>query len=118
MTEIKILTVEWTDPSDERIDSKQIFSWMGGRIKGEGWDEYLKGIKPEVWPYLEVLKASVIENKLRISGQEHDKDDGCTPIFSDGRWMSLSWRAWGDLMAAIWNTEENANKYTYMDFYM
>lgn len=118
MTEVKPLTVEWSDPSDERIDPAKLFSWMGGRIKGEGWGVYLKSIRPEVWPYLEALKTSVVEKGLRITGQQHDEDDECTPIFSDGRWISLSWRAWGDLMAAIWNTAENTDKYTYMDFYI
>ena len=41
-----------------------------------------------------------------------------TPVFDDGTVGSFSFRAWGDLMAAIWNTEENTNKYSYMDFYM
>ena len=118
MSEAKTLTVKWSNAADEKIDPAKIFSWIGGRIEGDGWETYLKGIKPYVHPYLEVLRQSVIENGLRITGRKHDQEDGCTPVFSDGAWVSVSWRAWGDLMAAIWNTEENTDKYTYVDFYM
>ncbi len=38
-------------------------------------------------------------------------------MFNDGTAGMFSFRAWGDLMAAIWAEHENRD-YGYMDFYM
>jgi hypothetical protein len=41
-----------------------------------------------------------------------------TPVFDDGTVGGFSFRAWGDLLAAVWNTAEGTTKYSYMSFYM
>jgi hypothetical protein len=51
-----------------------------------------------------------------MTGQEHQYNSG-VPVFSDGKVATYTYRGWGDLMAAIWATEEDKD-YHYMDFYM
>jgi len=88
-----------------------------GKIEGQRWPDYLVNFKPISIPYLEALRKEIIAKKIRYTGEDHqDADDG-VPVFSDGTVLMLSWRAWGDLMAAVWSTEENKD-YCYMDFYM
>lgn len=41
-------------------------------------------------------------------------DCGC-PVFSDGTVSRMSFRAWGDFMAAVWSEEEDKD-YCYVDF--
>jgi hypothetical protein len=39
------------------------------------------------------------------------------PVFEDETISTFSYRAWGDLLSAIWSEEENKD-YNYMAFYM
>jgi hypothetical protein len=50
-----------------------------------------------------------------VTGAEH-QHQGITPVFSDGRHFAMTFRAWGDFMAAVWSEEEDRNM-SYMDFY-
>jgi len=92
---------------------------MGGFFdNGMRWDDYLNHFKDEAHPLIETLRKSIIENNIRCTGDEHQHFDyeSC-PVFSDGSAATYSYRAWGDLMAAVWSTEEDQD-YNYMDFYM
>lgn len=114
-----ITVTDWVDADAQEYVKANTLSWMGGWFTGaEGhtWTTYLENFKPEVHPYLEAVRKEVVENKLRLTGEQHQKMWGA-PLFSDGKILSLSWRAWGDLMAAIW-TEEEKKPYNYMHFYM
>mgnify|MGYP000090023119 CR=1 FL=1 len=113
-----VLTIEWVALSDERLKDENYMGWMGGWVHGEQWDAYIADFADEARPYLEALKANIVERGLQYTGQQHCEHEDGTPLFNDGKYISLSWRAWGDLMAAVWNTAENTNKYTYMSFYM
>lgn len=123
----EISVIKWV--SSEEIDQFKeaptpelggFFGWAkegGGRDTGKRWDDYIKAFKPEARPYLEAIRKSVLERKLTYTGDDHqNQPDGC-PVFNDNTVTLMSWRAWGDLMAAIWSTEENKD-YCYMDFYM
>jgi len=112
------LTVEWVDFNDPRLSDDKTIGWMGGWVRGEQWDEYLKLIAEQWHPYMNAVKDSIIANNIKCTGSEHSEGEGFTPLFSDGYQLGLTWRAWGDLMAAVWNTAEDTNRYSYTNFYM
>ena len=115
----EITVVEWVEDSDIPTDA-HVLSWMGGWFnfeeKGQRWQTYLDNFKPTKYPYLEALRKEIVGKGYRFTGEYHQNNSG-VPKFSDGTYMCLSWRAWGDLMAAIWSQEEDKD-YNYMDFYM
>ena len=84
------------------------------------WDDYLDrvcGHGKILKRYLSCLRKHIVENSLRMTGEEHQKNDKGVPVLSNGAIMMFSKSAWGDLMAAIW-TEEEGKQYKYIDFYM
>lgn len=91
---------------------------LGGFFNnGMRWEDYLKRWPTDLHPRLEALKAAIIENNIQCTGARHQHDDyDSAPIFEDGTAATYSYRAWGDLMAAIWSTQENKD-YSYLDFY-
>lgn len=111
---------EWVD-YDNEIPEDQTLGWLGGWFnfneKGQRWKDYLEAFQLEVHPYLEAVRESVIEHGIRITGDQHQHSSDGVPKFSDGKYLLLSFRAWGDLMAAIWSENEDRD-YSYMDFYM
>jgi hypothetical protein len=109
--------VEWVEDS-EINDAEVSVGSLGGWFKdGMRWPDFIKRIKEEYRPYYEAIRVSVIENGYRHTGEYHQYGGEGVPVFEDGTIGSFSWRAWGDLMAAIWSTEEDKD-YCYMDFYM
>ncbi len=89
---------------------------MGGFVNGHSFDEYEEEFPEGCHVYLRAIRDAVVKGRMRHGGDWHQ--NGGAPIFSDGTVGSFTFRAWGDLLAAIWNTEENAAKYGYMDFYL
>ncbi len=120
--------VRWTD--DEEDLPCNVLGGLGGwfgsandpktdRIRwnaGHRWKDYLENLVPEAQPYAEGLRAEVLRLKLKAGGDWHQREEGVL-VFEDGTCSSFSWRAWGDIMAAIWSEEENID-HSYMDFYM
>ena len=111
----KVTVVGW-DQYDHDADT---IGWMGGWFNfhenGMRWADYLTEIYPPLQQYVEAVRAKVIEDGLRdITGARHQ--NGWAPKFSDGKVMRLSYRAWGDLMAAIWS-EYDDEDHNYMEFY-
>lgn len=106
-----IKVIKWVDRLDD--DQKISCGGLGGFVNGHKWEDYLKQFSEETHVYLNALKDEIIENEIRTTGETKK-----SPIFNDNSGGSFSWRAWGDLMAAIYNTKENTTKYGYMDFYM
>jgi hypothetical protein len=91
---------------------------MGGYFShGMRWDTYLGNISAAEVPYAEAVRREVIKNNIRMTGEAHQHGPAGVPLFNDGMVASFSYRAWGDLMAAIWSEHENKD-YSYMDFYM
>jgi len=73
-------------------------------------------------PYDEAHKKAIIKDIIKhnyiIYGDTHQAyDHNCVPVCNDG-YITLSMRAWGDLMAQAMNIKEKTNKYDYRDFYM
>ena len=67
--------------------------------------------------YESAVKSAVINDAVRINGNQHQNGLNGIPVFSDGTYMLYSMRAWGALMAEVWSEIDGRN-YNYMDFYM
>ena len=81
------------------------------------WKDYVEDLPPECVPYAEALREACVKHNIRITGLQHQNEANGVPVFSAGKIGSFSFRAWGDLMAAIWSEAENRD-YNYMDFCM
>lgn len=94
-----------------------IISTSGGWFdNGHRWADYIETWSNPATPYLEALRADIIAKGIRYTGEQHQYTDDGVPLFDDGHVATFSYRGWGDLMAAIWSTEEDKD-YSYMDFY-
>lgn len=88
---------------------------LGGFFEnGMRWDNYIEIVKDS--PHLTALREEIIRKGLKENGGWHQYNEAGVPLFSDGSIASYSMRGWGDLLAAIWSTEESTD-YNYMDFY-
>lgn len=54
---------------------------------------------------------------LRRGGDWHQYGEDGVPVFDDGTIATFSFRAWGDLMAAIW-AEADGRRHGYKDHYL
>jgi hypothetical protein len=90
---------------------------LGGWANGHKWPDYLATLNPKTIPYAEAIRTSILKLDIKQGGDWHQYSDCGCPVFNDGTTATFSYRAWADLMACIWNTEEDES-YSYMDFYM
>lgn len=115
----QIRVKRWISYNDSERFERSIGGWGGwfnAEEKGLRWKDFISEMDPEDQGYFKAVRKSLIKNKIRLTGSGHQADDLGVPQFSDGTVGVFTFRAWGDLMAAIWSEEEN-NDYTYMDFY-
>ena len=110
----QISVVNWSE-YDAPEDAASIGWWGGFFENGMRWKDYVENFDPEVHPYLEAARKSAVDTKIKATGMEHQYR-GITPVFSDGRYFAMTFRAWGDFMAAVWSEEEDRD-FSYMDFY-
>lgn len=111
----RITVVSWSE--EDLLEGGEELNWWGGFFeRGMRWKDYLDNFEKELHPYLEAARRSAVENQIRAKGPEHQYE-GVTPVFSDGAYFALTFRAWGDFMAAVWAEEDNTDRH-YMDFYM
>ena len=109
--------VSWNEEDAQNIEGGTAIGWWGGFVEnGMRWKDYLEAFNEKVHPYLEAARKSAVENNIRATGEQHQYD-GITPVFSDGSIFSMTFRAWGDFMAAVWSEEEDKDM-SYMDFYV
>jgi len=98
---------KWVDYGDAPESDELRLGWTGGwfnfKEKGQRWKDYIDTFKPEAVPYLEAVRADILEHGKRFSGDAHQHQGGGVPVFTDGKCICLTFRAWGDLMAAIWS---------------
>lgn len=113
---MSILCVVSWDKDDAPEDGESIGWWGGFFEEGMRWQDYLDAFDEEVHPRLEAARASAVKHRIRVSGGEYQYA-GVTPVFSDGRYFSMTQRSWGDFMAAVWSEEESKD-YSYLDFYV
>ena len=83
---------------------------------GMRWSDYLTEYAPEWHPHLEAIRKSIVENEVWAGGEWHQDSPTGVPVLSDGHFMICSFRAWGDLLAAVWSSELERD-FSYMDFY-
>lgn len=101
---------------DSALENADI-GMMGGYVKkGMRWPDYERLLQREHKRYFEALRKEIIKKEIKITGDQHQRLPDGAPLFNDGTVGRFSYRAWGDLMAAIWSTEENKD-YEFMDFY-
>ncbi len=94
-----------------------IGGWGGCIEQGDRWKDYLETWDEDDVPFVESLRNEILRLKLKQGGDWHQNDAEGVPVFNDGSAGMFSFRAWGDLMAAIWAEHEDRD-YSYMDFYM
>jgi len=110
--------VKWITYSEARGKKENGLGGMGGWFKdGMRWKDYKNSYKKIAYKMLETLRKSIIENGIKCTGEEHQQGAKAIPLWDNGKVDTYSFRAWGDLMAAVWSTEENTD-YNYLSFYM
>lgn len=114
----QIEVIDWISYLEAIEKYKSSIDTMGGFFdRGMRWNDYVIAFKANFnFSYVNALRESIIKNNIKITGNEHQYNDNGCPLFSDYTIATFSFRAWGDLLAAIWSTEENKD-YCYMDFY-
>ena len=81
---------------------------LGGWVNGQDFEKYLKEMKPSLRKYLKVLKNSGLWKGL----YGEDMNNVCWE-FSDGKIISMTWRAFADFRAAV-----EGKKESYLRYYM
>lgn len=103
---------------EESGNYKESIGGMGGWFReGHRWKDYIEDLTPKGREYIEAIRVSVLGLGLKHTGEYHQYGKDGVPLFNDNTVGSFSYRAWADLMAAIWAEKENKD-YHYMDFYM
>lgn len=110
--------VDYEDAGENYVDN--LIGGLGGFFnwekKGMRWKDYIEEYPDEKDKiYIEALRKEIVKNNLKFTGHVHQNGLG-VPLFEDNTVALYSYRAWGDLMAAIWSEEENKD-YCYMEFY-
>jgi len=85
-----------------------------GKEPDHTWEDYLNELPDDAKPYAIALKEYIVENGIKHCAPWHQSIG--VPLFEDNTYSTFSYRAWGDLMAAIYTTPEKP--LTYMEFYM
>lgn len=106
-----------TYASVEVLDLVDLGGWGGWIERGQRWADYIDDIDAVKTPYFEALRQAVLARGLRRGGDWHQGSGDGVPVFDDGAVATFTFRAWGDLMAAIW-AEHDGRDYSYIDFYM
>ena len=109
----ELTVVDWIN-WDEAENRESCGSMGGFFTEGMRWKDYIEAFRKV--EHLEVLRKEIIKKKIKTTGREHQESDVGVPLFSDGTVGTFSYRGWGDLMAAVWSKEEDAD-YHYMHFY-
>jgi hypothetical protein len=109
--------IKWTDATKKETSVEGMGGWFNFNAGGHRWADYLETIVTNKHPYVEAVRRSVLYSGIRLTGDAHQHSPAGVPLFSDNTVCMLTFRAWGDLMAAIWSEQENKD-YNYMDFYM
>lgn len=93
------------------------FGGMGGFFdNGMRWKDYLDAWEEKGQEYAEACREYIIENEIKYTGMENQDSGKDCFLFDDNTFASFSFRAWGDLLAAIWSEAENTD-HNYMHFY-
>lgn len=106
---IKEKNLELTVTSESHDCASVIY---GGYEHGHTWDEYLANFRTSKRIHFNMIRKAIEElDWVGMTGEEMAND--VEFVFSDGVIIAFTWRAWGDLMAAIVGKGEN-----YLSYYM
>ena len=105
--------VAWKSYEDATENDPPNVGDLGGYVDGTGWDTYIDEWHEDIRPYYEAIRAEVLRIRIWKDGHWH-QEEGC-PVFEDGTVAAMSMRAWGDMMASIYN-ERFGTKFWYGDF--
>ena len=117
LASLMTLTVSWQPWVDVAPTGYNLADLWDTEATVARWPEFLAQYAPEWHPDLEAVRRSVIELGIWAGGDWHQENPHGMPVVSSGHYWSSTWRAWGELLAAVWNTELS-QQFTYMDFYI
>lgn len=109
--------ISWKDAEGKEEAIGGLGGYFNFSTGGMRWKDYIDDYLDEVKPYAEAIRESVLQRGSLMTGDKHQHSANGVPLFDDGKVGCFSYRAWGDIMAAIWSEKENKD-YNYMDFYM
>lgn len=110
---MKIQVINWIE-WDEVYSEYKVIGGMGGCVRGHQWDELMVFIDKAERPYYEALGAAIVKLDITEGGFWHQAVG--VPVFNDATVGMFSMRAWGDVMAAAWNSQLATRRFTYCDF--
>lgn len=113
------MTITWKPYVTPTERGTPNYGGLGGFLmRGMRWQDYLDhSFHDEDHSRLEELRTEVICQRVWRDGRWHQDETGAgMPVWDDGAVFAASYRAWGDLMAAVWSTHLDYD-YCYMDFY-
>lgn len=112
------LTVTWQSyDSTADLPGFNLGNMGNGNETATNWPAYVADYAPEWHPHLEAIRHAIIANRVWVGGDWHQDSAHGVPVLSDGHFMACSWRGWGELLAAVWNSELG-KVFTYIDFYI
>jgi len=113
--------VDWISYEAAAGRPRPIGGWGGFFEPGMRWKDFRQAFRKKEWKkegrYYKALRREILAKQIRAGGAWHQHGPDGVPLFEDGSVALFSFRSWGDLMAAIWSSEEERD-YSYMDFYM
>lgn len=110
--------ISYEDTLEEPYSAAENIGTLGGWFDdGHRWEDFIERWKPRVQPHYEALREAILERELQRGGDWHQRSETGVAVFDDGRIATFSYRAWGDLLAAVWSTELDRDL-NYMAFYM
>lgn len=109
--------VKWIDYHEARTMTESIGGMGGWFERGMRWRDYIDAQSATRRPHYEALREAIVVRCVKFGGDDHQSRADGVPVFSDGTVGTFSFRAWGDLLAAVWSTEDGVDR-SYMDFYM
>ena len=130
--------ISWNDACALEEDGESLaMLGMGGWVDGHSLREFAADYVKSLRPLVMAAGKYVTDNDTRLTGREHQhepegalrvtlKDGGVLFTDDEGTTYTVatfagSFRAWGDFIAAAWNTHNEARgaskRFSYMDFY-
>lgn len=111
---VRWMAFDGIDGLGEVVD---IGDWGGTMTEAMRWADFVADLDPAHVAHYEALRQAIVARGLRRGGDWHQNAPDGVPVFDDGAIASFSFRAWGDLMAAVWSGVDGRG-YGYMDFYV
>jgi hypothetical protein len=100
--------VSWNEDDARAIDGGTAIGWWAAssRRACAGRTTWMRSTRRSIpiWRPHENPPSSTTSGR----SAQHQYD-GITPVFSDGSIFAMTFRSWGDFMAAVWSEEEDTD---------